>query len=337
MSHLQDIQTDAYDKLCEVGPQRWSRAHCPPVRYNYLISNSVESVNACTVVYRKLPVLKLAETYRAMVQEWYYQRRKLTGTCQCRKWQLSGIPCGHVISVTRYLGLSDCQQFVSYWFKKPKYQGTYAKPINFIGNVQEWEFPQHIQKAIPHRMDNPQSGRPKNTTRIKSQVNLNVLPTDFEDMIIYLTRKISRRFTTLYYTLPPNNASSGLKQIKNDYDTNVMYDIARVAGKIQLFVSHHQIDLSTVLIPNDESLEEALEDQILTMMHRYADRFTNRRVEINNLMVLQDHALVDYGMYALGCMTGADMKKCVDLKSIRDELLRSMKEKRQLMTNYRDM
>nr|GEY21684.1 reverse transcriptase domain-containing protein [Tanacetum cinerariifolium] len=51
-------------------------------------------------------------------------------------------------------------------------------------------------------------------------------------------------------------------------------------------------------------------------------RFTNRRVEINNLMVLQDHTLVDYGKYALGCMTGADMKKCVHLKCVRDELLR---------------
>nr|GEX04362.1 hypothetical protein [Tanacetum cinerariifolium] len=245
MSHLQDIQTNAYDKLCQVSPQRWSRAHCPLVRYNYLTSNSVESVNACTVVYRKLLVLKLAETYRTIVREWYYQRRKLTdfvdmiiyltrkisrrfttlyymlppnnallglkqikngydtnvmydiariagkiqlfishhridlstvlipndgsleealeGACQCRKSQLSGIPCGHVISVTRYLGLSDCQQFVSDWFKKPKYQGTYAEPIHFIGNVQEWEFPQHIRKAIPPMMDNPQPGRPKNT------------------------------------------------------------------------------------------------------------------------------------------------------------------------------
>ncbi|GKE80927.1 hypothetical protein Tco_1550927 [Tanacetum coccineum] len=77
MSHLQDIQPDVYDKLCQLGPQRWSRAHCPLVRYNYLISNSVESVNACTVVYRKLPLLKLAETHCAMVQEWYYKRRKL--------------------------------------------------------------------------------------------------------------------------------------------------------------------------------------------------------------------------------------------------------------------
>nr|GFA03666.1 ribonuclease H-like domain-containing protein [Tanacetum cinerariifolium] len=31
------------------------------------------------------------------------------------------------------------------------------------------------------------------------------------------------------------------------------------------------------------------------MMHRYAERFTNRRDEINNIMVLQDHPLVDYG------------------------------------------
>ncbi|GJZ91478.1 hypothetical protein Tco_0663405 [Tanacetum coccineum] len=77
MSNLQAIQPDAYHKLIQVDPQRWSRAHCPLVRYNYMTSNSVESVNAYTVLYRKLPVLKLAETYRAMVQEWYFKRQEL--------------------------------------------------------------------------------------------------------------------------------------------------------------------------------------------------------------------------------------------------------------------
>ncbi|GJT25142.1 transposase, MuDR, MULE transposase domain protein [Tanacetum coccineum] len=74
MSNLQAIQPYAYHKLIQVGPQRWSRAHCPLVRYNYMTSNSVESVNACIVLYRKLSVLKLAETYREMVQEWYFKR-----------------------------------------------------------------------------------------------------------------------------------------------------------------------------------------------------------------------------------------------------------------------
>ncbi|GJV92715.1 hypothetical protein Tco_1540528 [Tanacetum coccineum] len=73
MSILQAVQPDAYHKLCEAGPQRWSRAHCPLVSYNYMTLNSVESVNACSVINRKLPVLNLAETYRAMVQDWYYK------------------------------------------------------------------------------------------------------------------------------------------------------------------------------------------------------------------------------------------------------------------------
>ncbi|GJU78025.1 hypothetical protein Tco_1275095 [Tanacetum coccineum] len=54
----------------------------------------------------------------------------------------------------------------------------------------------------------------------------------------------------------------GYEAIKNDYDTNVMYDIANVAGKLQIYVSHHPIDLSTVLIPNDGSLEESFADRI---------------------------------------------------------------------------
>nr|GEW05372.1 hypothetical protein [Tanacetum cinerariifolium] len=42
----------------------------------------------------------------------------------------------------------------------------------------------------------------------------------------------------------------------------------------------------SILAKLQEALDEEdiLADQILTMMHRYADRFTNRRVEINNLM-----------------------------------------------------
>nr|GEW20354.1 transposase, MuDR, MULE transposase domain protein [Tanacetum cinerariifolium] len=88
-------------------------------------------------------------------------------------------------------------------------------------------------------------------------LNINVLAMDFEDMVSYLTRKIPKRFTTLYYTLPSNHTLSGLKAIKNDYDTNVMYDTAKVAGKLQIYAAHHPIDLSMVLIPNDSSLEKS--------------------------------------------------------------------------------
>ncbi|GJW98296.1 hypothetical protein Tco_0180104 [Tanacetum coccineum] len=97
----------------------------------------------------------------------------------------------------------------------------------------------------------------------------------------------------------------------------------------------------TVLMKLQEAIDEEaiLEEQILALMHRFADRFTNRRVEIKQSHgFLQDHVTCPtMARTALGGRLGADMKKCVYLKSVRDELLRSMEEKRQLMANYRDM
>nr|GEY31503.1 hypothetical protein [Tanacetum cinerariifolium] len=96
---------------------------------------------------------------------------------------------------------------------------------------------------------------------------------------------------------------------------------------------------STVLmalqVAHDE--EACLEEQMLSLMHLFADRFTNRRSKINRLMALRDHPLIEYGGYVLGCITGADMKKATYLKMARDELLGSMEEKRQLIKNYKEM
>ncbi|GJU55580.1 hypothetical protein Tco_1229294 [Tanacetum coccineum] len=103
-----------------------------------------------------------------------------------------------------------------------------------------------------------------------SVLNIHVFQMDFEDMVSYLKWKIPRGFTTLYYMLPPYYTLSGMKQIKNDYHTNVMYDIAKVAGKLQIFVSHTQIDLSTVLIPNDGSLEESFAELCLSYTHFFS-------------------------------------------------------------------
>ncbi|GJZ92073.1 transposase, MuDR, MULE transposase domain protein [Tanacetum coccineum] len=116
-------------------------------------------------------VVKGVNAYQYEVSDGQYIREVnlQTGICGCRKWQLSGLPCGHVIAITRFLGLTDCVHYVADWFKKPKYQGTYSESIHSLGNMQQWEFPENIQKAIPPRMDNPQPGRPKNTNRIQSQ------------------------------------------------------------------------------------------------------------------------------------------------------------------------
>ncbi|GJZ86425.1 hypothetical protein Tco_0658035 [Tanacetum coccineum] len=89
-----------------------------------------------------------------------------------------------------------------------------------------------------------------------------------------------------------------MKQIKNDYHTNVMYDIAKVAGKLQIFVSHTQIDLSTVLIPNDGSLEESFAAQYkleIYIDHIGVDFVISKYIFPNaSLAEMMNHVITDY-------------------------------------------
>lgn len=75
ISELRALKPQAVSKLEEAGFSNWSRAHCPANRYNYLTSNSVESINALTRSKRKRPIVKLLESYRELVQKWYCERR----------------------------------------------------------------------------------------------------------------------------------------------------------------------------------------------------------------------------------------------------------------------
>ncbi|GJV35110.1 transposase, MuDR, MULE transposase domain protein [Tanacetum coccineum] len=164
----------AYEKLwLDAAPQRWSKRAIAPLVPN--MTYEITDWAAHKVAKKRMKsatwVVKGVNEYQYQVSDGQYIRavNLQTGICECRKWQLSGLPCGHVIAITRFLGLTDCVQYVADWFKKPKYQGTYSESIHFLGNMQQWEFPHNIQKAIPPRMDNPQPGRPKNTNRIQSQ------------------------------------------------------------------------------------------------------------------------------------------------------------------------
>nr|GEX93366.1 transposase, MuDR, MULE transposase domain protein [Tanacetum cinerariifolium] len=313
--HLAFHAPDAYEKLCQVGPQRWSRTHCPLVRYNYMTSNSVESVNACSVIYRKEPVLKLAETYRAMVQEWYFKRRQLAAnmTYEITDWAANKVAKKRMKSATWVvIGVNEYQYQVS------------DDLVPLVDAIQERDtILMYTHHNRLHVYVSQVELSPLGVAEQHSdETNKNENQGKPSYMVSYLKWKIPRQFTTLYYMLPPNYALSGMKQNKNDYETNVMYDIAKVAGKLQIFVSHTPIDLTTVLIPNNGSLEESLaasnpenvrltvlmklqealdeetilEEQMLALMHHFADRFTDRRVEINNLMVLHDHPLVDYAV-----------------------------------------
>nr|GEW52474.1 hypothetical protein [Tanacetum cinerariifolium] len=104
------------------------------------------------------------------------------------------------------------------------------------------------------------------TYQYGSLLNIHILQIDFEDM--------------------------------NDYETNVMYDIAKVAGKLQIFVSHTPIYLSTVLIPNNASLAESLAAQYkleIYIDHISVDFVISKYIFPNaSLAEMMNHVITDY-------------------------------------------
>lgn len=64
----------------ELGPEKWSRAYFPGVRFNIMTSNSAESVNALSRFARRLPIIMLMEYFRDFQQRWYYLRRQKGGS-----------------------------------------------------------------------------------------------------------------------------------------------------------------------------------------------------------------------------------------------------------------
>ncbi|GKC97027.1 transposase, MuDR, MULE transposase domain protein [Tanacetum coccineum] len=221
INKLRSKRPDVYEKLIEAGVERWSRAYCPRDRYNYMTSNSAESINSLTRDVRKVPITNLMEWYRKLVQGWYCERREkykdgslddlsdwakakirkrmqkslnwvvvgiavgrvyevddrrriqtvelCNGTCTCRKWQVSGLPCGHVLAICRVIGLTDCHRLAKGWFMRIALKGTYQELVYPVGEVSSWQIPNYLPVVKPPHMDKQPSGRPKSTKRIRSQ------------------------------------------------------------------------------------------------------------------------------------------------------------------------
>ncbi|GJX54189.1 transposase, MuDR, MULE transposase domain protein [Tanacetum coccineum] len=219
MDYIQSAIPTAYVKLVKAGFIRWSRAHCPANRYNYLTSNSAESVNSLSRRARKLPVTHLMEFFRALLQRWYYERRyegdvdehELTPwaaakvayrirmsfgfsvhginstkyqvvaeeinyivdlrsrTCTCRRWQLSGLPCSHVIAVSTNKGYTDLGVWAEHWFKKTTYKSTYANSIYPVGDVEAWNIKCNVPNVLPPSTNTRPARRPKKKDRIRSK------------------------------------------------------------------------------------------------------------------------------------------------------------------------
>ncbi|GJW72014.1 transposase, MuDR, MULE transposase domain protein [Tanacetum coccineum] len=91
------------------------------------------------------------------------------GECTCRKWQILGLPCGHVCAMASFAGLSSVTRLAKLLFLNKSLKGTYEGIIYPLQDVSSWHTPHDLQVVLPPILCKNQPGRPKNKDRIPSQ------------------------------------------------------------------------------------------------------------------------------------------------------------------------
>lgn len=57
------------------GVTRWNRSHSPSRRYNIMMNNIFESMNAALLKVRELPITAFVNEIRLLCQRWFFERR----------------------------------------------------------------------------------------------------------------------------------------------------------------------------------------------------------------------------------------------------------------------
>lgn len=88
----------------------------------------------------------------------------LIGECTCRVWQLTGIPCQHVVCGARSMKW-ELETFVSDYFKKDKYIAAWSQPLEFSRGPEMWKKKNSsVDEILPPPMKTI-LGRPKRNRR----------------------------------------------------------------------------------------------------------------------------------------------------------------------------
>ena len=93
------------------------------------------------------------------------------GTCDCRKWQVFGLPCGHAIVVAKIRGVRDVSQLVNVpYFNTECYKATYTGVINPVGPADTWQSPDvPLSAVLPPLVIKRRVGRPSGNNRRPSR------------------------------------------------------------------------------------------------------------------------------------------------------------------------
>ncbi|GJR82711.1 ankyrin repeat-containing protein [Tanacetum coccineum] len=166
---MQDPQSDSANRKLK---QQWYFEHRQTAdEHKHELTPWAEAKLAQRIAKSATWTVRPAANYLYNVVD-YYKNATVdlnTRTCSCGQWQLSGLPCGHLIAVMRHLRQSSANQFAFSCFKTSVWRASYNEVIYDVGHPSEWDQPDGLITVLPPVMDKRQPGRPRNRDHFRSK------------------------------------------------------------------------------------------------------------------------------------------------------------------------
>ncbi|KAJ9556871.1 hypothetical protein OSB04_011485 [Centaurea solstitialis] len=87
-------------------------------------------------------------------------------SCSCKRWQLSGLPCGHAIAVAAMQNLTDCSYLASPYFTVENPKATWAPVVYRVGPQLAWVSPDFPLMTVRPPIMRTGPGRKSDNTKI---------------------------------------------------------------------------------------------------------------------------------------------------------------------------
>ncbi|KAF4389033.1 hypothetical protein F8388_026762 [Cannabis sativa] len=147
-------------KCCRTNSNRWATAQWLSAKYREEFKNKEEAGSHLPTKSGEL-IYQIHNMYGNI-----YSVDLRSWVCSCRRWELTGIPCSHVVAAIWH-NKQDPELYVSKWYTKEYYMKAYSHQIFPIRNQDEW--PRSGKIGMINPIHKKQPGRPKKSRKLELQ------------------------------------------------------------------------------------------------------------------------------------------------------------------------
>ncbi|GJS35660.1 hypothetical protein Tco_0534042, partial [Tanacetum coccineum] len=189
MDQIKQIDETAYDYLIQINPNSWSRAFFEMDRRYAAFENGIsESFSRAILGLRHKLIITMLEEIRLYIMQRLVAMNKIAFSLEDRitpsirkrleilkekqrLWELSGVPCVHVVAAYMHVG-TDLDLGVSFWYSQESWFNAYQFSIKPVFGSNMWKRTNDVPPKPPllrKMLGRPQKGHNKTSCKADPQ------------------------------------------------------------------------------------------------------------------------------------------------------------------------